>query len=156
MITQAVEYSLRAMVTLAKREGQPCTAQLLAELTDTPVAYLSKLMQVLVRAELVNSRRGVNGGFILAKKPAAMTIFDVVQAVEPIKRIRQCPLKISEHAGVLCPLHRRLDAAIAMVEHTFRETTLADLLNESEGRRPLCDRSSPITLRIDEPGAAED
>lgn len=146
MITQAVEYSLRAIVALAKQGGRPCTAQQLSELTETPAPYLSKLMQTLVRFELVQSRRGVNGGFVLARRPEDMTIFDVVQAVEPLKRIRKCPLNIGEHSGALCPLHRRLDEALEMVERSFRETTLADLLNDPAGRPPLCEGQALVAI----------
>ena len=148
MITQAVEYSLLRMVTLAKRGEEPSTAQLLSELTETPVPYLSKLMQVLVRSDLVHSRRGVNGGFVLARKPDQITIYDVVQAVEPLKRIRRRPLNIGEHSGELCPLHRRLDAAAESVENSFRETKLADLLNDSGGQSPLCEQNAVATLKI--------
>jgi Rrf2 family protein len=149
VITQAVEYSLRAIVTLAKLGGRPCTSQQLAELTDTPAPYLSKLLQTLVRGELIQSRRGVNGGFVLARRPEEMTIYDVVQAVDAIKRIRKCPLNIGEHSGVLCPLHRRLDEALDTVERSFRGTTLADLLNDPEGRPPLCERQSLVELSLE-------
>lgn len=149
MITQAVEYSLRAVVALARQGGRPCTSLLLAEVTDTPAPYLSKLLQTLVRCELVQSRRGVNGGFVLARPPEEMTIYDIVQAVDPLKRIRKCPLNIGAHTGVLCPLHRRLDAALEAVERSFRETTLADVLNDPEGRSPLCERQAFIKLDLE-------
>jgi Rrf2 family protein len=135
------------MVALARLGGRPCTAQQLAELTDAPAPYLSKLMQTLVRFELVQSRRGVNGGFVLARRAVDVTIYDIVQAVEPIKRIRSCPLNFREHSGVLCPLHQRLDAALETVERSFRDTTLADLLND--GRPPLCEPQSLATIHID-------
>ena len=77
-------------------------------------------MQGLVRANIVTSRRGLHGGFVLAKAATDLTIWEVVDAVEPIKRIRECPLEISSHNGELCPLHRRLDNAIAQVEESFR------------------------------------
>lgn len=146
MITQAVEYSLRAIVALAKEGGRPLTSLQLSELTDTPAPYLSKLMQTLVRFELVQSRRGVNGGFVLSRRPEEITIYDVVQAVDPLKRIRKCPLNMGEHAGALCPLHRRLDEALETVERSFRETTLADLLNDSAGHPPLCERQTLATI----------
>lgn len=153
VITQAVDYSLRAIVVLARQGGRPCTTQALAERTETPAPYLSKLMQTLVRNGLVVSRRGVNGGFTLARKPEEMTIFDVVQAVEPLKRIRQCPLGIPQHTGGLCPLHRRLDAAIEMIENSFRDTTLADLLNDPQGPSPLCQRNAAVTYDLQSPSA---
>lgn len=147
MISQSVEYSLRAMVMLGYRHGEPTTVQQIAELTRVPAPYLSKLMQGLVRAGLVRSRRGLGGGFVLLKQPAEITMWDIVDAVDPIKRIRSCPLEIESHES-LCPLHRRLDEALAHIENAFRGTTLADILNERAGSTPLCEDKSIVSLKL--------
>jgi Rrf2 family protein len=138
MISQTIEYALRAIVTLAQHEGKTCTAQQISQITQVPAPYLSKLMQVLVRNGLANSQRGLHGGFSLARDPAEMSVLDIVNAVEPIRRILECPVSIPAHVGQLCPLHRLLDDAIAMVEQMFRETTVADILADFEGVTPLC------------------
>jgi Rrf2 family protein len=153
MISQTVEYSLRAAVVLAQRGGTACTAQRLSEITAVPRPYLAKVMQELVRAGLVNSRRGLHGGFELARSPNDMTIWDVVEAVEPFQRIRQCPLGISAHSRGLCPLHRRLDEAMESVEQRFRATTLAELLQDECGRAPLCERTDLVSLNSEVPNA---
>ena len=139
MISQTVEYALRAIVTIAQHNGTPCTAQKISEITHVPAPYLSKMMQGLVRANLVTSKRGLHGGFVLLKDAADLTIWEVVDAVEPIKRIRQCPLGINSHEGTLCPLHRRLDNAMASVEDSFRETSVAELLAQPGSVSPLCE-----------------
>src|SRR5262245_46906388 len=115
MFSQTAEYALRAVVYLAAQGGEPRTAQQIAEVTRVPAGYLSKVMQALSRAGLVHSQRGLGGGFTLAVPPADLTVLDVVQAVDPIRRIKSCPLGIKGHVN-LCPLHRRLDQAIALVE----------------------------------------
>ena len=139
MISQTVEYALRAIVTIAQHEGVPCTAQKISEIAQIPAPYLSKMMQGLVRASIVNSKRGIHGGFVLAKSASALTIWEVVDAVEPIRRIRECPLGIGSHTGNLCPLHRRLDDSLAMVEKSFRETTVGELLAQPGSVTPLCE-----------------
>jgi Rrf2 family protein len=151
MISQTVEYSLRAAVVLAQRGGAACTTQRLSEVTDVPRPYLAKVMQELVRAGIVNSRRGLHGGFELAQSPKDLTIWDIVEAVEPIQRIRKCPLSMTAHTGSLCPLHRRLDEAIELVEGCFRATTLAELLQDAAGRSPLCERSNMVSLNVAAP-----
>jgi Rrf2 family protein len=148
MISQTVEYSLRAAVALAQSGDAPCTAQRLSEITDVPRPYLAKVMQELVRAGLVNSRRGLHGGFELARSPKDLTIWDIVEAVEPLQRIHKCPLRISAHSGGLCPLHRRLDDAMELVERSFRATTLAELLRNAAGRSPLCERTNLVSLNV--------
>jgi Rrf2 family protein len=146
MISQTVEYALRAIVTLAQHEGTPCTAQKISAITQVPAPYLSKMMQGLVRANLVTSKRGLNGGFVLVKEPTELTIWEVIDAVEPFKRILECPLDIGSHDGTLCPLHRRLDNAMAMVEDSFRNTTVAELLSQSGSVTPLCEEKKLMTI----------
>lgn len=139
MFSQTVEYALRAVVYLAGKPGEPSTTEEVAEATKVPAAYLAKILQGLVRAGVVRSQRGVGGGVMLARPAAEVTILEVVNAVEPIKRIRTCPLGLASHGVNLCPLHRRLDAALAMVEEAFGGTTLAEVLNEPSDSVPLCD-----------------
>ena len=146
MISQTVEYALRAIVTLAQHGGEACTSQQISKITQVPAPYLSKLMQGLVRAGLVKSRRGLHGGFVLAEKPEELSIWDVVDAVEPFKRINECPLALSSHGTNLCPLHRRLDNAMASVEKSFRETMVAELLADKGSVTPLCEEKKVHTI----------
>ncbi len=138
MISQTLEYALRAVVSLAHNHGQARTSEQLAKDTQVPAMYLSKIMQGLVRAGLINSQRGPGGGFTLVRNPEEITIWDVVQAVDPFPRIRECPLKLSTHGTNLCPLHRKLDDAMATVEVAFRSTPLAELSAAKHGVKPLC------------------
>ena len=139
MFSQTVEYALRAAVCLAAKAGEPATTEEVAERTKVPAPYLAKILQGLVRAGLVKSQRGVGGGVTLAKDPAELTILEVVNAVEPIQRIKTCPLGLTTHGPRLCPLHRRVDAALAAVEAAFGSTTLAEVLGEPSASVPLCD-----------------
>jgi Rrf2 family transcriptional regulator, nitric oxide-sensitive transcriptional repressor len=143
MISQTAEYALRAIVFLAEPHGAAQTNQQIAAATKVPAGYLSKVLQGLSRAGLVVSQRGLGGGFALARAPEEMTILEIVEAVDPLPRIRSCPLKIKEHETTLCALHRRLDEATAQVEKTFRDTTVADLLVRPRGARSMFDASAP-------------
>lgn len=138
MFSQTVEYALRAVVHLAAQSPEPQTTEQIAEVTLVPRAYLSKVLQALVRGGVVHSQRGIGGGITLVKPPDSLTILEVVNAVEPIQRIRTCPLGLAAHGVRLCPLHKRMDAALAMVEDAFRSTTLAEVLAEPTRSRPLC------------------
>ena len=141
MLSQTVEYALRAVVHLADKAPAARTTEQVASVTLVPQAYLSKILQSLARAGIVRSQRGIHGGFALAKDAADLTILEVVNAVDPIRRIRTCPLGLKSHGVKLCPLHRRLDNALAQVEEAFAGTTLADVLAEPSSSVPLCDVS---------------
>ena len=137
MFSQTVEYALRAVVYLAGQE-EPRTTQQIAEVTQVPSAYLSKVLQSLGRADIVKAQRGLHGGCSLVKAPAELTLWEVVQAVEPIKRIKTCPLGLDAHRTRLCPLHKKMDDALALIEKAFQETTMADILAEPTTSKPLC------------------
>ena len=143
MISQTVEYALRAMVFLAGQNGKPQTNEQISTATKVPAAYLSKVLQSLGRGGLVHAQRGAHGGFMLARGPEALTILEVVNAVDPVQRIRSCPLGLKSHGVQLCPLHRRLDDALAQVEQAFGATTLAEVLAEPTTSVPLCEFPMP-------------
>lgn len=137
MISQTAEYALRAMVCLANHRDAALTTQQIAKFTRVPAGYLSKVLQALGRSGLVTSQRGLHGGFTLGKSPRELTVLEVVNAVDTFKRIERCPLGLAAHGKDLCPLHKRLDDAIALVEKAFRDTTLEELLSEGSSSRPL-------------------
>lgn len=140
MISRTAEYALRAIVCLADQKGNALTTQQIAEFTRVPAGYLSKVLQALGRAELVVSQRGLHGGFSLGAAPEDISVLDVINAVDPIQRIRKCPLGVKAHAdGKLCPLHRRIDNAMEMVEQAFGATTMAELLADPSQIHPLCE-----------------
>lgn len=138
MISQTTEYALRAVVWLAANPEKPLTAQQIAEATRVPAGYLAKVLQGLSRAGLLHSQRGLGGGFSLARNPEQMTMWEVVQAVDPIKRIAECPLGLEGHKEDLCPLHREVDRAIASIEQAFTQCKISQLIDPKSGVAPLC------------------
>ena len=176
MFTQTVEYALRAMICLAARSGlqpgprqgralghgpgarqnqvpgqtlgQPRgqTVEQISQATQVPAAYLGKVLQQLVKNGLVTSRRGAGGGFSLASPPDQISLLQVVQAVDPIERITTCPLGLAAHGTRLCPLHKRVDQALAHMEQAFAQSTLAEILAEPSESIPLCNFPPPPPL----------
>jgi len=142
MISQTAEYALRAVVHLADRTrpgGEVAlTTPQIADATRVPVGYLAKVLGQLARADLLRSQRGLHGGFTIAREAKDISVLDVINAVDPVQRIHTCPLGLANHGTTLCPLHRRLDDAMASIEHAFADSTIADLLADPSPSRPLC------------------
>jgi len=138
-ISQTAEYALRAVVCLANHPKADLGTAEIARVIRAPAGYLSKVLQALSRAGLVVSHAGRKGGFRLARAPEDISVLDVINAVDPIQRLRECPLRLRSHRGELCPLHHRLDHAIALMEQTFAESTIAELLHGPAGVTPLCE-----------------
>lgn len=143
MFSKTVEYALRAVVHLSRHVEAGQTTEQIAQATKVKQAYLAKVLQRLGRAGIVKSQRGLGGGVTLVPPPENLTILQVVNAVDPIQRITTCPLELASHGIRLCPLHARLDQALAHVEKAFGATTLAEILAEPTASSPLCEAPTP-------------
>ena len=143
MFSQTAEYALRACVYLAMRPDEALTTQQISEKTRVPSAYLSKVLQSLVRAGLVHSQRGFGGGFQLTNACGEVTILEIVNAVDPICRIETCPLGLESHGRNLCPLHKKMDDALRSIQEAFGTTTLEQVIHPPAGAGKVV--SVPLT-----------
>ena len=77
------DYACRALLSLALNgEGEPTSVRDIAERTGLPQPYLEQILLALKGAGLVRSKRGVGGGYILARDPAEIRLADIVSAVD--------------------------------------------------------------------------
>jgi Rrf2 family transcriptional regulator, nitric oxide-sensitive transcriptional repressor len=146
MFSQTAEYALRIVVYLASLKGAPATIRQIAGVTKVPEGYLAKVLQSLSRARILSSQRGLHGGSTLSRPAEQLSVYDVLDAVSPLPRITTCPLGLKSHGVNLCPLHRRMDDAMASVERAFRDSTIADLLAEPTTSTPLCE--GPVAREV--------
>ncbi|MCU1329966.1 MAG: transcriptional regulator, BadM/Rrf2 family [Bryobacterales bacterium] len=119
------------MVSLATSGGQSRTTQELAADAHVPLDYLSKILNSLAKAGLITGQRGRGGGFHPTARASGLTVLEVVSAVDPLKRIKTCPLGLAAHGTNLCPLHRKIDDAMQTVEVAFAGTTIESLVGKS-------------------------
>jgi Rrf2 family transcriptional regulator, nitric oxide-sensitive transcriptional repressor len=137
MFSQTNEYALRVIAYLALHPDKPVKNADIAETTQVPPGYLYKVLQTLDRAGLVHGQRGMHGGFVLARPAEEISVLDVISAVDPLPRVRMCPLHIAGHAVHLCALHKRIDQAFAKVEEAFANSSIAELLQDGTYAKPL-------------------
>ena len=140
MFSQTAEYALRAIVWLAANADKtPASHVKIAEETQVPATYLAKILQQLTAAGFVASKRGVGGGFQLLCDAAETTVFDIIDAVDPIRRFDDCPLRLKTHRKKRCPMHASLDEAAEQVEQALSRHTIEDLLADPARPIPLVD-----------------
>lgn len=149
LLSDAAEYGLRAVVWLAEQPPGVYRLQAIADATRATPGYLIKVLQALARAGIVTAHRGALGGFALAREASSTTVLEVVAAIDPIERIRTCPLGLQPHGRELCPMHRSIDDALAMLERAFGRLTIGSLLGRAAPAPVLCAGScgspSPLT-----------
>ncbi len=133
MLSRTAEYALRIMIYLTERKDTSATAEQIAEATLAPAGYTVKVLQQLGRAKLTKGQRGRNGGFVLSCDPTKVHLLDVVEVIDPLERITECPLGRSEHQHALCPLHKQIDEAIASLESSLSRMTLQEVVESGDG-----------------------
>jgi len=93
MLSAQSKYALRAMMYLRECSPQELVpVQEIAEKTDLPSAYLSKIVKLLTAAKLVISRRGKNGGVRINPKLKSICFFDICRAMDDPLVIDECVL----------------------------------------------------------------
>lgn len=99
---------------------------------------------------MVSAQRGLNGGFVLQRDPATLSLLEVVRVADPTHRVTTCPLGI--HGTNLCPLHRQLDEAAALAERVLSSRTIAELMT-APGMPPPSNPAPALCICSPEPGA---
>ena len=139
MLSRTAEYALQAIVFLAQKSEEPnVSTDAIAQAAHVPPSYLVKVLGLLARAGLVESRRGLYGGYTLARDPAGLTFLDIINAVDPIRRMTRCPVQLGRSSKQPCPLHEAIDRATAAIEHEFASVKVLDLVQPSEKKVSLC------------------
>jgi len=149
VFSQTTEYALRAMSCLALAPDQLVPTTTLAAMTKVPTNYLAKVLQQLAAANLITGRRGVGGGYKLARPADSINLLEVVNTVGSLQRITTCPLGLANHGPNLCPLHRKMDEAAATMIKLLDGVTLKNLIDTPGSiNKPLCDARATQDVTI--------
>lgn len=129
-VSRKVDYALRAVIHLAEEEAndRSCVLSEIAERERMPRQFLEKIVQQLIHAGLVKSRRGPRGGYTLAKPAEQMTFRDVIEAVEGPISLNVC---VGDHPDCFlmgaCGMNRVWAEGQRRVVDLFENTTIASV-----------------------------
>ena len=134
-VSAKVDYAVRASTELAAAAGSgPVKGDQLATAQKIPLKFLENILLDLKHAGLVQSQRGAEGGYWLAKDPAEISLADVIRAVEgPIANVRGERPEQVEYPGVAEPLRDVWIAVRGNLRAVLETVTLADV---AAGRLP--------------------
>jgi Rrf2 family protein len=150
-ISAKVDYAVRATVELAAAQNgddppRPVKAETLARAQDIPVKFLENILQGLRQAGIVESRRGPEGGHLLARPASEIALADVIRAIDgPLAGVSGRRPEDVEFKGTAEPLRDVWIAVRASVRRVLEEVTLADV---ASGTVP-----SHVTALTTDPGA---
>jgi Rrf2 family transcriptional regulator, nitric oxide-sensitive transcriptional repressor len=137
MISQTAQYALRAVICLAMRGDSPLTTDTLSEMTKVSPEYLSKVMQALVRGNIVVSKPGKTGGFSLKVSPEDLTIQSVVDLIDSPSFGEEFSLDMQSYGNPLRPLYQKLRSINALLRNECAAVRILDLLPQGGGCQEL-------------------
>lgn len=146
-VSARADYAIRALLELAASpDSAPLRAETIARAQAIPAKYLENLLVDLRRARLVASQRGVNGGYRLARPAAAISLADVIRAIDgPLAGVRDDAPEDVSYPGVAASLRDVWVALRASMRTVLEAVTLADV---ASGKLP-----PPVRRRLQDPGA---
>lgn len=138
MFSQTTEYALRAMACLATAPGELVPTTTLANKTNVPANYLAKVLQQLASSGLIRGRRGVGGGYMLARDASDINLLEIVRTVGELSAQDRVSLSYGPPSDV-GSLQDTLAQVKSMVTKTLEGVTLQSLVHDSakshNGRR---------------------
>ena len=133
-ISAKEDYAVRAALELALADGGPLKREQISQAQKIPLAFLQNILMELRHAELVETQRGREGGFRLARPAAQITVADVVRAVSgPLATVRGARPPVADYNASAAPLNDLWVALRANIRTVLEGVTLADL---AAGRLP--------------------
>ena len=151
-ISAKADYAVRAMVELAASGSSaesPAKGEVLADAQKIPMRFLENILGELRLHGLVQSRRGAEGGYWLARPQDGITIAEIVRAVEgPLATVRGEAADEGDYPGAAAPLRQVWLALRVNIRQVLETVTLADVV---AGALP-----EPIGTLADHPEAAEE
>ncbi len=137
-LTRGADYAVRALVHLAGLpSGTRTSLAELARATEVPPVFLSKVLQRLVKTGLLTSRRGKHGGFELTRRPAAVSLLDVVAAMDGLPPLNVCLGGDSCGRAMWCGVHIIWADAQARMRDVLASATLDRLAEMTALRRTM-------------------
>jgi Rrf2 family protein len=130
MISKTALHAIRAVVTLAELpEGEFCGAGAIATQVGAPQNYLGKLLQTLAQSGVVHSQRGLGGGFQLARDPAQISLYDIVEPIDHVTRWTGCFLGRPQCSATNpCAMHFRWASIRDAYLDMLHSTTVAEVV----------------------------
>lgn len=128
-ISERVDNAVRATAELALGDGSPVKAEAIARRQDISLKYLLDILRDLKRAELVRSKRGPDGGFVLSRPPGELTLADVFRAIDgPLADVHDESLRDLAYAHPVEALPEVWMALRGSLRRVLETVTIADLV----------------------------
>jgi Rrf2 family protein len=133
-VSAKADYAIRALAEIASCHPQPVKAERVSQLQSIPSKFLENILVELKHANIVQSQRGAEGGYWLARPAEEVSLAHVIRAIDgPLANVRGVRPERVEYAGAAQSLKDVWIAVRANLRAVLEQVTIADLV---EGKLP--------------------
>ena len=144
MLSNTCKYAVRALIYLGKYSADGTKIGIKKISTDLaiPTPFLSKILQNLVKQNVLVSTKGPNGGFGIGQKTTDISLYDIVRIIDGEDFFKNCliglqPCSTHENNEKPCPIHSRFSPIRAQLIQFYQETTISEILGDLSGFEDL-------------------
>ncbi len=131
LVTRETDYAVRTVLYLARERDRNANVTEIAQAMQIPKSFLAKILQRLVRHHILQSMRGVKGGFLLAKKPSEITLLAVMEAIQGPAGINVCAIDSRRcRMSSTCAVHPVWVEIRKEVEKRLKRETIGRLIGK--------------------------
>lgn len=130
MLSYTCKTAVKAVIFLATKDekAEKTGIREIAEHIDASEHTLGKMLQTLVRQDVIKSMKGPSGGFYISKEQRKQPLLKVVEAIDGKNIFKGCGLGLSRCSATHpCPIHNEYKEARDIMDRIFRMKTVADL-----------------------------
>lgn len=134
MFSKACEYGIRASIYIAEQSllNKKVSLKDVAQATDSPEAFTSKILQKLSRGKIINSEKGPHGGFTMDKEELyKVKLSTIVSAIDGDSIYKGCGLGLKNcNEKLPCPLHNQFKIVRDELKNMLENTTIQSLAGD--------------------------
>ncbi|MGB7511187.1 MAG: Rrf2 family transcriptional regulator [Pelodictyon phaeoclathratiforme] len=131
VLTKNTDYAIRALLALAARKGSYVSARSIATEHDIPYQFLRGLLQEMIRHDLIVSKEGVQGGFMMKKDPDTISVTQLIEIFQGKVQMSECMFR-KQICGnrARCVLRHEIMRIEQVVQSEFEKVTIGKLMRD--------------------------
>jgi Rrf2 family protein len=129
LLTRDTDYAIRALRYIAKQKDETVSVSMLVNELKIPRPFLRKLLQILNKKGMLESHKGLGGGFQLKKSPSSIGLVDLIEIFQGPFSLNECSFKKEECPHTeLCGLRKKIEVLEKYITKEMKTITLESLL----------------------------
>ena len=135
MFSKSCEYALQSIlfITIHSEKGKAVGLKQISRSQKIPLHFLSKILQQLVKAKILNSIKGPHGGFMLQVSPQKLRLIKIVEIIDGLEIFNRCGIGLKKCSDKSpCPIHFEFKVVKDKIKQVLTEKTISELCEDVE------------------------